>query len=103
VDRLSRSLLDFARVMGQFEARAVSFVSVTQQFNSTSSLGRLTLNILLSFAQFEREIIADRTRDKVSAAHRKGRGPAARPCWATTLSNDGSKRSLVLMARRRTD
>src|SRR6202521_4030081 len=59
VDRLSRSLLDFARLMDLFEQRSVSFVSVTQQFNTTTSLGRLTLNILLSFAQFEREIIGE--------------------------------------------
>src|SRR3984957_16956750 len=72
VDRLSRSLLDFARVIDRFDQRSVSFVSVTQQFNTTSSLGRLTLNILLSFAQFEREIIGERTRDKMSAARRKG-------------------------------
>src|SRR6516164_9769048 len=67
VDRLSRSLLDFARIMAVFDARDVSFVSVTQQFNTTSSMGRLTLNILLSFAQFEREIISERTRDKMAA------------------------------------
>jgi site-specific DNA recombinase len=73
VDRLSRSLLDFARLMDQFDQRSVSFVSVTQQFNTTTSLGRLTLNILLSFAQFEREIIGERTRDKMSAARRKGK------------------------------
>ena len=73
VDRLSRSLLDFARLMDRFDQRAVSFVSVTQQFNTTSSLGRLTLNILLSFAEFERQIISERTRDKMSAARRKGK------------------------------
>jgi site-specific DNA recombinase len=73
VDRLSRSLLDFARLVDRFDQRSVSFVSVTQQFNTTSSLGRLTLNILLSFAQFEREIIGERTRDKMSAARRKGK------------------------------
>jgi site-specific DNA recombinase len=73
VDRLSRSLLDFARLMDRFDQRSVSFVSVTQQFNTTTSLGRLTLNILLSFAQFEREIIGERTRDKMSAARRKGK------------------------------
>jgi DNA invertase Pin-like site-specific DNA recombinase len=73
VDRLSRSLLDFARVMSLFDQRGVSFVSVTQEFNTTTSLGRLTLNILLSFAQFEREIIGERTRDKLSAARRKGK------------------------------
>jgi site-specific DNA recombinase len=73
VDRLSRSLLDFARIMETFEKRGVSFVSVTQQLNSSSSMGRLTLNVLLSFAQFEREMIAERTRDKMSAARRKGK------------------------------
>jgi site-specific DNA recombinase len=72
VDRLSRSLLDFARIMETFEKHKVSFVSVTQQFNTTHSMGRLTLNILLSFAQFEREIISERTRDKIAAARRKG-------------------------------
>ena len=79
VDRLSRSLLDFARIMERFDRHGVSFVSVTQQFDTTSSMGRLTLNVLLSFAQFEREIISERTRDKMSAARRKGkvgRGPA---------------------------
>ncbi len=73
VDRLSRSLLDFARLMALFERHGVSFVSVTQEFNTTTSLGRLTLNLLLSFAQFEREIISERTRDKLSAARRKGK------------------------------
>src|SRR5216683_8228726 len=73
VDRLSRSLLDFARLMEIFERHRVSLVSVTQPLNTTSSLGRLTLNILLSFAQFEREIISDRTRDKQVAARKKGR------------------------------
>ena len=73
VDRLSRSLLDFARIMELFDRHTVSFVSVTQQFNTTSSMGRLTLNILLSFAQFEREIISERTKDKMSAARRKGK------------------------------
>ena len=66
VDRLSRSLLDFAWLMDRFDRHSVSFVSVTQQFNTTSSLGRLTLNILLSFGQFGREIIGERTRDKMT-------------------------------------
>jgi site-specific DNA recombinase len=79
VDRLSRSLLDFARLMGIFEERRVSLVSVTQQMNTTDSLGRLTLNILLSFAQFERELIAERTRDKMRAARRKGKWLGGRP------------------------
>ena len=73
VDRLSRSLLDFARIMGTFEKHGISFVSVTQQFNTSVPVGRLTLNILLSFAQFEREIIGERTRDKKAAARRKGK------------------------------
>jgi len=73
VDRLSRSLLDFARLMEVFDRRKVTFVSVTQQLNSYSPMGRLTLNVLLSFAQFEREIIGERTRDKLSAARRKGK------------------------------
>ena len=64
VDRLSRSLFDFAQTMRNFDANGVSFVSVTQQFNTTNSMGRLTLNILLSFAQFEREIISERISDK---------------------------------------
>src|SRR5438477_11529475 len=66
VDRLSRSLLDFARMMETFDKHRVSFVAVSQQFTTTHSMGRLTLNILLSFAQFEREIIAERTRDKIA-------------------------------------
>ncbi|XHR30512.1 MAG: recombinase family protein [Chthoniobacteraceae bacterium] len=73
VDRLSRSLLDFTRLMEVLDRNGCSFVSVTQQFNTTHSMGRLTLNILLSFAQFEREIIAERTKDKMSAARKKGK------------------------------
>lgn len=73
VDRLSRSLLDFARMMETFDKHRVGFVSVTQQFNTATSMGRLVLNVLLSFAQFEREIISERTRDKIAAARRKGK------------------------------
>jgi site-specific DNA recombinase len=73
VDRLSRSLLDFARIMEVLDKHRVSFVSVTQLFNSATSMGRLVLNVLLSFAQFEREIIGERTRDKMAAARRKGK------------------------------
>jgi site-specific DNA recombinase len=79
VDRLSRSLLDFARLMEVFEKKQVAFVSVTQQFNSASSMGRLVLNVLLSFAQFEREIIAERTRDKIAATRRKGKWSGGMP------------------------
>jgi len=73
IDRLSRSLLDFSRIMEVFEKHNASLVSVTQQFNTTSSIGHLILNILFSFAQFERELISERTSDKISAARRKGK------------------------------
>jgi site-specific DNA recombinase len=79
VDRLSRSLLDFARVMETFDKFSVSFVSVTQHFNTTHSMGRLTLNILLSFAQFEREIIGERIRDKLAAQCRRGQWTGGYP------------------------
>lgn len=72
VDRLTRSLADFVRIIERFEKRGVSFVSVTQQFNTTSSMGRLTLNVLLSFAQFEREVTGERIRDKIAASKKKG-------------------------------
>ncbi len=72
VDRLTRSLADFAKIVELFDARGVSFVSVTQQFNTTSSMGRLTLNVLLSFAQFEREVTGERIRDKIAASKKKG-------------------------------
>jgi Resolvase, N terminal domain/Recombinase len=72
VDRLTRSLADFAKLVELFDAHEASFVSVTQAFNTTSSLGRLTLNVLLSFAQFEREVIGERVRDKIAASKRKG-------------------------------
>jgi len=73
VDRLSRSLLNFSRIMETLDAQRVAFVSVTQQFNTATSMGRLVLHILLPFAQFEREMIAERVRDKMSAARRKGK------------------------------
>src|SRR5262250_1630743 len=72
VDRLTRSLNDFAKIVEVFDRRGVSFVSVTQQFNTTTSMGRLTLNMLLSFAQFEREVTSERIRDKVAASKKKG-------------------------------
>ena len=72
VDRLTRALSDFAKMVEIFDASGVSFVSVTQAFNTISSMGRLTLNVLLSFAQFEREVTAERIRDKVAASKRKG-------------------------------
>src|SRR6266851_7186859 len=79
LDRLSRSLLDFARIIGVLEKHHVSFVSITQQFNSATSMGRLVLNVLLSFAQFEREIISERTRDKIAATRRKGKWAGGHP------------------------
>jgi DNA invertase Pin-like site-specific DNA recombinase len=72
VDRLTRFLTDFAKMVEAFDAHGVSFVSVTQQFNTISSMGRLTLNVLLSFAQFEREVTGERIRDKIAASKRKG-------------------------------
>jgi site-specific DNA recombinase len=72
VDRLTRSLADFAKIVETFDGKGVSFVSVTQQFNTTTSMGRLTLNVLLSFAQFEREVTGERIRDKVAASKKKG-------------------------------
>jgi DNA invertase Pin-like site-specific DNA recombinase len=72
IDRLTRSLFDFAKIVEAFDAYAVSFVSITQQFNTTTSMGRLTLNVLLSFAQFEREVAGERIRDKIAASKKKG-------------------------------
>ena len=72
VDRLTRSLMDFAKMVELFDRHGVSFVAVTQQFNTTTSMGRLTLNVLLSFAQFEREVTSERIRDKIAASKRKG-------------------------------
>src|SRR5215472_1867099 len=91
VDRLSRSLLDFARMMETFERHRVSFVSVTQQFNTATSMGRLVLNVLLSFAQFEREIIAERTRDKVAATRRKGKWAGGTPLLGYDLDPRGGR------------
>src|ERR1700737_3667573 len=91
IDRLSRSLLDFARLMEIFERRQVSLVSITQPLNTTASLGRLTLNILLSFAQFEREMIADRTRDKMAAARRKGKWVGGTPVLGYDIAETGGK------------
>ena len=96
VDRLSRSLLDFARMIETFEKHQASFVSVTQQFNTTHSMGRLTLNILLSFAQFEREIISERTRDKIAAARRKGKWSGGHPLLGYDVERaPGGSRLLV--------
>ena len=92
VDRLTRSLADFARLVERFEAAGTSFVSVTQSFNTATSMGRLTLNVLLSFAQFEREVTAERIRDKIAASKRKG-------LWMgglTPLGYEAKDRTLVI-------
>jgi site-specific DNA recombinase len=91
VDRLSRSLLDFTKMLSIFEKHNVSFVAVTQQFNTSTSLGRLTLNILLSFAQFERELIGERTRDKMSAARRKGKWVGGCPVLGYDVDPGGGR------------
>jgi len=102
VDRLSRSLLDFARIMETFDNQGVSFVSVTQQFNTTHSMGRLTLNILLSFAQFEREIIGERIRDKLAALARKGKYTGDTPVLGYDVDRTGPSPRLVINAREAT-
>jgi site-specific DNA recombinase len=92
IDRLSRALMDFAKLVEVFDRKNVTFVSVTQSFNTTTSMGRLTLNILLSFAQFEREVIGERIRDKVAASRRKGMWMGG---W-TPLGYDVKDRKLVV-------
>ena len=84
---LARSLLDFSKLVELFDRHKVSFVSVTQHFNTTDSMGRLTLNILLSFAQFEREIITERIRDKIAAAKKKGKRCGGMPLLGYDLVN----------------
>ncbi|NIA07157.1 MAG: recombinase family protein [Actinobacteria bacterium] len=96
IDRLSRSLLDFAMIMEVLDQNGVSLVSVTQQFNTTTSMGRLTLNILLSFAQFEREIISERTRDKIAAARRKGKWTGGPPVLGYDRMRDNTGSRLVV-------
>ncbi|MFL6450667.1 MAG: recombinase family protein [Bryobacteraceae bacterium] len=97
VDRLCRSLLDFTPLLSLFEKHGVSFVSVTQDFNTSTSMGRLMLNILLSFAQFEREMISERTRDKLSAARRKGKWIGGIPVWGYEVAPEGGR--LVVQPR----
>ena len=99
VDRLSRSLLDFSRIMETFDKHEVSFVSVTQQFNTTHSMGRLTLNILLSFAQFEREIIGERIRDKIAAQRRKGKWAGGVPVLGYDVDRSSASPKLVVNAQ----
>src|SRR5213075_3184692 len=92
VDRLTRSLADFAKLVELFDKHGVSFVSVTQQFNTTSSMGRLTLNVLLSFAQFEREVTGERIRDKIAASKKKGMWMGGN----VPLGYDADERTLVV-------
>ena len=92
IDRLTRSLADFAKLVETFDAKSISFVAVTQQFNTTSSMGRLTLNVLLSFAQFERELASERVRDKVAASRRKGKWTGG----TVPLGYDAKDKKLVI-------
>ena len=87
IDRLSRSLLDFAKLMDFFEKNDVAIVSVTQSFNSSNSMGQLTLNILMSFAQFERQMISERTADKMGATRKRGQWTGGRPVLGYDLTN----------------
>ena len=91
VDRLSRSLIDFSKIVEVFERHRVAFVSVTQQFNTSTSMGRLMLNVLLSFAQFEREIISERTRDKIAATRRKGKWTGGMPILGYDVDARGGR------------
>ena len=93
IDRLTRSLADFAKIVEILDAKGASFVSVTQQFNTTTSMGRLTLNVLLSFAQFEREVIGERIRDKIAASKKKGMWMGGRP----PLGYRAQERKLVIV------
>jgi site-specific DNA recombinase len=92
IDRLTRSLFDFAKIVEAFDAKGVSFVSITQQFNTSTSMGRLTLNVLLSFAQFEREVAGERIRDKIAASKKKGMWMGGLP----SLGYDVKDRKLVV-------
>jgi site-specific DNA recombinase len=98
VDRLSRSLLDFARIMETFDKHGVAFVSVTQQFNTGTPMGRLILNVLLSFAQFERELIAERIRDKIGAQRRRGKWAGGKPVLGYDVDRSGPSPKLVVNA-----
>src|ERR1700742_4590309 len=93
IDRLSRSLMDFARLVEVFDRKGVTFVSVTQQFSTTTSMGKLTLNILLSFAQFEREVTGERIRDEIAASKRKGMWMGG----VTPLGYEARDRKLVIV------
>ena len=94
IDRLTRSLSDFARLIERLEKAGCSFVSVTQSFNTSSSMGRLTLNVLLSFAQFEREVTAERIRDKIAASKKKGMWMGGTVPWGYQVHSDPKVQSL---------
>jgi site-specific DNA recombinase len=96
LDRLSRSLMDFARIMEVLEKRDVALVSITQSLDTKSSMGRLTMHILLSFAQFEREIISERTRDKIAAARRKGRFAGGAPILGYDIQSEPTGSKLIV-------
>lgn len=102
IDRLTRSLPDFARIVERFDAQEVSFVSVTQAFNTTSSMGRLTLNVLLSFAQFEREVTGERIRDKIAASKAKGKWMGGNLPLGYDRPKDGTRTLVVNEAEART-
>src|SRR5207253_8339729 len=92
IDRLTRSLADFAKLVETFDARSIAFVAVTQQFNTTTSMGRLTLNVLLSFAQFERELSSERVRDKIAGSRRKGKWTGG----SVPLGYDSREKKLII-------
>jgi DNA invertase Pin-like site-specific DNA recombinase len=106
VERLTRALSDFAKLVEIFDRRGVSFVSITQQFNTTTSMGRLTLNVLLSFAQFEREVIGERVRDKIAASKKKGMWMGGMPPLGYDVKdrklvvNDAEARTVAVIYRR---
>ena len=103
IDRLTRSLSDFAKLIDCLEAKGCSFVSVTQSFNTSSSMGRLTLNVLLSFAQFEREVTAERIRDKIAASKKKGMWMGGMVPWGYKVHSDPKIQSLEICEERSSD
>ena len=103
IDRLTRSLSDFAKLIDRLEVKGCSFVSVTQSFNTSSSMGRLTLNVLLSFAQFEREVTAERIRDKIAASKKKGMWMGGLVPWGYKAHSDPKIQSLEICEERSSD
>ena len=103
IDRLTRSLSDFAKLIDRLEAKGCSCVSVTQSFNTSSSMGRLTLNVLLSFAQFEREVTAERIRDKIAASKKKGMWMEGMVPWGYKVHSDPKVQSLEICKQKSSD